>query len=239
MGKIVCSWCFKKLPGVVKNLNVKVFNLVLGINEARHIEWHETCTCKCRFNSSVSNNKQRCNDDKCRCEYKELIDKDAGVWFIWNLSHYECECYKPCDFSEYLDYKYCKCKNRLANKLVAECTENIEEIRLVDITQAKNENKHKCSSCTLFIVLFSIFFTINVGIDNCLVCFCWSLKKMLFVLSLAPPLKQEFNERINGKSQINRDQKSNLLFLQWHDQSEKFWVKLVKISQKHNKGIDI
>ena len=62
---------------------------------------------------------------------------------------------------------------------------------------------------------------------------------MLFVLSLAPPLKQEFNERINGKSQINRDQKSNLLFLQWHDQSEKFWVKLVKISQKHNKGIDI
>ena len=78
MGKIVCSWCFKKLPGVVKNLNVKVFNLVLGINAARHIEWHETCTCKCRFNSSVSNNKQRCNDDKCRCEYKELIDKDAG-----------------------------------------------------------------------------------------------------------------------------------------------------------------
>ena len=56
-----------------------MFNLVLGINEARHIEWHETCTCKCRFNSSVSNNKQRCNDDKCRCEYKELIDKDAGV----------------------------------------------------------------------------------------------------------------------------------------------------------------
>ena len=41
------------VPDVVKNLNVKVFNLVSGTNETRHIEWHETCKCKCRFNSSV------------------------------------------------------------------------------------------------------------------------------------------------------------------------------------------
>ena len=33
---------------------------------------------------------------------------------------------------------------------------------------------------------------------------------MLFVLSLVPALKQQFNEFINGKSQTNRDQKSNL-----------------------------
>ena len=35
---------------------------------------------------SVCNNKQRWNDDKCRCECKELIDK--VVWdegFIWIL----------------------------------------------------------------------------------------------------------------------------------------------------------
>ena len=47
------------VPDVVKNLNVKVFNLVSGTNETRRIEWHETCKCKCRFNSSVCNNKQR------------------------------------------------------------------------------------------------------------------------------------------------------------------------------------
>ena len=41
------------VPGVVKNLNVKVFNLVPGTNEMRCIEWHEVCKCKCRFNSSV------------------------------------------------------------------------------------------------------------------------------------------------------------------------------------------
>ena len=35
------------IPDVVKNLNVKVFNLMSRTNEARHIEWHETFKCKC------------------------------------------------------------------------------------------------------------------------------------------------------------------------------------------------
>ena len=39
-----------------------------------------------------------------------------------------------------------------------ECNEIVEEVKILD----KNENK--CSSCILYIVLFSIFFTINVGI---------------------------------------------------------------------------
>ena len=49
------------VPDVVKNLNVKLFNLVSRINETRRIEWHETCKCKCLFNSNVYNNKQRWN----------------------------------------------------------------------------------------------------------------------------------------------------------------------------------
>ena len=98
------------VPDVVKSLNVKVLNLVSGTNETRRIAWHEPCKCKCRFNSSVCNNKQRWNDDKCRCECEELIDKDVcDKGFIWNPSNCECECYKSCDFSDYLDYKNCKC----------------------------------------------------------------------------------------------------------------------------------
>ena len=30
------------VPDVVKNLNVKVFNLMSRTNETRHVEWHET-----------------------------------------------------------------------------------------------------------------------------------------------------------------------------------------------------
>ena len=164
------------VPDVAKNLNVKVFNLMLRTNETRHIEWHETCKCKCRLDPSVCNDKHRWNEDKCSCECKELIDKGAcGKGFIWNPSNCERECDKSCGIGEYLDYENCKCRKKLVDKLVEERTENIEETRLVEKTSAKNKNKHKCSSCTLYIVLFSVIFTINIGIGIYFVYCRWYL----------------------------------------------------------------
>ena len=153
---------------------------MLRTNETRHTEWHETWKCKCRLDASVCNNKQRWNEDKCRCECKELIDK--GVYdkgFILNPSNCECECDKSRNIGEYSDYSNCECRKKLGDKLIEECTENIEETRLVEKTTAKNENKHKCSSCTSYIVLFSIIFTINIGIGIYFVCFRWYLKKKI------------------------------------------------------------
>ena len=67
---------------------------------------------------------------------------------------------------------------------------------------------------------------------------------MFRMLSLILVLKQQFIkfsfiELINGKSQTNKDQKSNLFFLQRHDQSQKFWIKLVKNRKKYYKSIDM
>ena len=147
------------VPDVVKDLNVKVFHLISRTNETRHIEWHETCNCKCRLDASVCNNKQHWNGDKCRCECKALIDKgvcDKG--YSWNPSNCECECDKSCDVGEYLDYENCKCRKKLVDKLADKCDENIDEVKIV------SESKNKCNSCILCIPLFSIFFTVNVGI---------------------------------------------------------------------------
>ena len=58
------------VPYVVKNLNVKIFNLMSRTNETRPIKWRETCKCECRLDAIVCNNKQRWNDDKCQCEKK-------------------------------------------------------------------------------------------------------------------------------------------------------------------------
>ena len=55
--------------------NVRVFNLMSRTNETRRIEWHETCKWICRLDKIICNSKQRWNEDKCRCECKELIDK--------------------------------------------------------------------------------------------------------------------------------------------------------------------
>ena len=46
--------------------------------------------------------------------------------FIWNPSNCECEFDKSCDIGEYIDYKNCKCRKRIIDKLVEECSENID-----------------------------------------------------------------------------------------------------------------
>ena len=140
------------VPDVVQNINQKVLNLMSRTNKTRHTEWCKTCKCKCRLDASVSKNKQRWNEDKCRCECKELIDKgicDKG--FVWNPSNCECECDKSCGIGEYLDYENCKCRKKLFDKLDDGCTENVEEVKLPEITLAEDENKckNKCNSCSV------------------------------------------------------------------------------------------
>ena len=65
------------VPDIIKNLNVKVFNLMSIANETRHVKWHETSKCECRLDAIVYNNKQLWNEDRCRCDCKELIHKRA------------------------------------------------------------------------------------------------------------------------------------------------------------------
>ena len=47
------------VPDVVKNLNVKVFNIMSLTNKTKHIKWHETCKCIYRLDGIICNNKQR------------------------------------------------------------------------------------------------------------------------------------------------------------------------------------
>ena len=80
-----------------------------------------------------------------------------------NPSNCECECDKGCGVGEYLDYEHCKCRKKLIDKLVDECIETVEEVKLAKITRAENENSYKCSFRTVYIVLFWIFLTTNIS----------------------------------------------------------------------------
>ena len=107
------------VPNIIKNLNRKVYNFLMRLNETRNVLWHESCKCVCRLNSSVCNNKQIWNSDTCRCDCNEdfagIINCDKG--YTWNPSTCECQCdmwYKP---GQYLDNKKCICKNKLIVEL--------------------------------------------------------------------------------------------------------------------------
>ena len=90
-----------------------------------------------------------------------MIDKGVcDKRFIWNPSNCECQCYKSRDFSEHLDYKNCKCKKRLVDKLVEEWTKNIEEIRLVEISSLKLVTVLSC--CALFCFQYFLQLTLEL-----------------------------------------------------------------------------
>ena len=90
-----------------------------------------------------------------------MIDKgicDKG--FNWNPSNCKCECDKLCDVGEYLNYKKCKCRKRLVDKLVEKFSDNVDEKELhpnkMTYNSTINGYEKICSSCTIYIVLFVI-----------------------------------------------------------------------------------
>ena len=120
------------------------------------MSWHKTCTCKCILDARVCNDKQHWNNDICSCERKELIDKgrcDDG--FICNPSI--CECDKSYDVGQYLDYENSKCRKRLIDKLVEECSEDINGNEII-YNVTLNDYEKACNSCIIYIALFSHIF---------------------------------------------------------------------------------
>ena len=66
-------------------------------------------------------------------------------------------------------------QKKLVDKLIDECTETIEEVKLDKVTLGKDENENKYSSCTVYIVLIIVIFTIFTGTTIYFVYFNWSL----------------------------------------------------------------
>ena len=126
------------VPDVVRNINLKVFNLISWSNQTEQIKWHESCKCECKLNSSFCHDEQKWNEDKCRYECKKLISCDKG--FIWNPSNCECEY-----------------KKRAAYSSVEECKENINENETLSIKEISSND-----SCRPFIVLFIVSLMISI-----------------------------------------------------------------------------
>ena len=53
------------VPDIIKNSNVKVFNLMSRTNGTRFIEWHEKYKRESKLDVIICNNKQRWNKNKC------------------------------------------------------------------------------------------------------------------------------------------------------------------------------
>ena len=143
------------VPDIIKDMNIKVCNMLARINETRKITWYETCKCICRFTKAVCNDKQEWDENKCKRKCKEdLINKlisDKG--YMWNPSTCTCECDKYCGSGQYLDYDNCICRKKLIDYLIEECT-SIANIDLIE--------KKESSGVNIYLILFIIFLVLCV-----------------------------------------------------------------------------
>ena len=110
------------VPNIIKNVNIKVYNFLMRLNETRDVLLHESCKSVCLLNSSVCNSKQIWNSDTCRCDCNEdfagIINCPKG--YMWNPSTCACECDTWCKSGQYLDHKNCVCKNKLVGRAIGE-----------------------------------------------------------------------------------------------------------------------
>ena len=154
------------VPKIIKNINIKVYNFLMRLNETRNVLWHKSCKCVCRLNLSVCNSKQTWNSDTCRCDCNEdfasVVSCDKG--YMWNPSSGECQCDKWCKTGQYLDHKNCVCKNKLVGRLIEECTSVINETMINNKDSCNNNNNNTLQN--VFIGLFSV--AVLIGI----ICFC-------------------------------------------------------------------
>ena len=166
------------VPGIVKRVNMQVYNFLMMLNETRSVLWHESCKCVCKLNSSVYNNKQIWNSDTCKCECNEdiasIINYTKG--YMWNPSTCECQCDIWCRPGQYLGHKNCVCKNELIGRVIEECTSVINETMINNKDNIDNDN----TITNIFIGLFSVLLFVGI------VCFCvfayfkWIKGKKLF-----------------------------------------------------------
>ena len=56
-----------------EDLNLSVFNMITGINELKTLTTHISCECKCRLDGKKCNLDKLCNNDRCRCECKNVL----------------------------------------------------------------------------------------------------------------------------------------------------------------------
>ena len=153
------------VPNIIRNVNIKVYNFLMRLNETRNVLWHESCKCVCLLNSTVYHSKQIWNSDTCTCDCNEDF---AGIInctksYIWNPSTCECQYDMWCKPGQYLDHKNCVCKNKLIGRVIAECTSVINETMMNNVDNKDNNNN---TITYIFIGLFSVLLFIGVF------CFC-------------------------------------------------------------------
>ena len=126
---------------------------------------------------------------------------------MWNPGTCECQCDMWCKPGQYLDHKSCVCKNKLVDRIIAECTSVINETMMNNRDNDDNDN----TITNIFIGLFSVLLFVGI------VCFCvfayfkWINGKKLFKISVCKTYKKTISIKIKDPLFIYYARSVNIL----------------------------
>ena len=118
-----------------ENSNLKVLNIITGINESKILTKHVSRKCGCKFHGRKRNSDQKWNNDTCRCERKKhhICEKD----YIWNPAACSCE-----------NGKYLA---SIIDDLVITCDEILDAVETKAVATNFNEKYGICKTRNIYI----------------------------------------------------------------------------------------
>ena len=153
------------LPDIVKNVSVKVFDLMPQKNVLRNVSFHKNCKCGCLLEEKVCNNRQKWNKDKCRCECLKI--ENCGNGFLWNVV--------DCRYESKRFFKF----SRKAAALIAEAecdikTYDIVQVKTIALIKKIEFNSIECNStenCKPFVASSILFVCVSVILTGIMIYF--------------------------------------------------------------------
>ena len=145
------------LPDSIKNISVKIFNLISKKNVLKNISFHQSCKCGCLLDEKVCNNLQKWNKDKCRCECLKIKDCDIG--YSWNVNNCRCEMK---EFATLIETEKCDVETDEI-KNISECKAFLKNKTITLIEKVKD--------CKPFIDVSVLFLCVSITLAGIMIYF--------------------------------------------------------------------
>ena len=143
------------VPNKTEDLNIRMFNMITGMNESKKLTKHVSCECKCKFDGRKFNSNQKWNNGKCQFECKKhnICEKD----YIWNPVTCSCKIGKY--LANIMDVSVITCDDIID----AEAKSFKQETKTV----LTNVNEKKYPAIAQFLYFTCIFINYYTIIDSC------------------------------------------------------------------------
>ena len=145
------------IPKVVKNITLRVFDLMSWKNQAKQIRCYESCKCECRLDPIICNNKQKWSKDRCRCECKKIFHKKCDNDFIWNPSSCKCKYKRKAALLAE------ECENEVINNKTLPVKEHNKTVSIKEPDKCLNTSLDPCKPYVASSILFLLVSVIITG----------------------------------------------------------------------------